>query len=55
MDTPSDKYKPYPGNRPLLAVIQIIRSFYRKLTGIFKVTDEDLSDAGIYLGGEGRD
>jgi hypothetical protein len=36
----------------------MLRSFqglFRKLTGIFKVTDEDLSDAGIYLGGEGRD
>jgi hypothetical protein len=57
MDTPSDKYKPYSGNRsvPFLAVIRTIRRLYGKLTGIFKVTDEDLSDAGVYLGGEGRD
>lgn len=57
MDTPSEKYKPYSGNRsgPFLAVIQTIHGLFRKLTGIFKVTEEELSDAGVYLGGEGRD
>jgi len=57
MDTPSDEYKPYYGNKSgsFLAVIRSIRDRFRKLTGIFKVTEEELSDAGIYLGGEGRD
>jgi hypothetical protein len=57
MDTPSDKYKPYYGNRsgPFLAVIRSIQGLIRKLTGIFKVTDEEMSEAGVYLGGEGRD
>jgi hypothetical protein len=57
MDTPSDKYKPYYGNRsgPFLAVIRSIQGLFRKLSGIFKVTDEELSEAGVFLGGEGRD
>ena len=57
MDTPSDEYKPYYGNRsgPFLAVIRTIQGLIRKLTGTIKVSQEDLSDAGIYLGGEGRD
>ena len=57
MDTPSDKYKPYYGNQsgPFLAVFRTVRSLIRKLTGIIKVSEEDLSEAGIYLGGEGRD
>jgi hypothetical protein len=57
MDTPSDEYKPYYGNKsgPFLAVIRTIRGFFRKWTRIFKVTEEELSDAGVYLGGEGRD
>jgi len=57
MDTPSDKYKPYYGNRsgPFLAVLRTIQGLFRKLTGIFQVTDVDLSEAGVYLGGEGRD
>jgi hypothetical protein len=57
MDTPSDEYKPYYGNKsgPFLAVIRTIRGLFRKWTGIFNVTEEELSDAGVYLGGEGRD
>ena len=57
MDTPSEKYKPYYGNRsgPFLAMMRSIHGLILKLTGIFKVTDEDLSDAGIYYGGEVRD
>jgi hypothetical protein len=57
MDTPSDEYKPNYGNRsgPYLAVMRSIQGLIRKLTGIFKVTDEELSEAGVYLGGEGRD
>jgi hypothetical protein len=57
MDTPSDKYKPYYGNQsgPFLAVIRSIQGLFRKLSGIFKVTDDELSEAGVFLGGEGRD
>ena len=57
MDTPSEKYNPDYGNRSghFLAMMRSIHGLLRKLTGIFKVTDEDLSDAGIYYGGEGRD
>jgi hypothetical protein len=57
MDTPSDKYKLYYGHRsgPFLAVIRTIRGFFSKLSGIFKVSEDELSDAGVYLGGEGRD
>jgi len=57
MDTPSDKYKPYYGNRsgPFLAVLRTIQGLLKKLTGIFQLTEEELSDAGVYLGGEGRD
>jgi len=57
MDTPSEEYKPYYGNRsgPLTAVIRSIQGFFKKLSRIFRVTEEELSDAGVYLGGEGRD
>ena len=57
MDTPSDEYKPYYGNRsgPFLAVMRTVRGLIRKLTGTIKVSQKDLSEAGIYLGGEGRD
>ncbi len=57
MDTPSEEYKPYYGNKsgPFLAVVRTIRGLFRRLTGIFKVTEDELSDAGVYLGGEGRD
>jgi hypothetical protein len=53
----TDKYEsveqPQPG--PFVAVLRTIRELFSKLTGIFEVTKEDLSEAGIYLGGEGRD
>jgi len=57
MDTPSEKYKPYYGNRsgPFLAVLRTVQGLFRKLNGIFKVTDKELSEAGVYLGGAGRD
>jgi|WetSurMetagenome_2_1015567.scaffolds.fasta_scaffold536284_2 hypothetical protein len=57
MDTPSEKYKSHSGDRsePFLAVLQTIQGFFTKLTGIFTVTKKELSDAGVYLGGEGRD
>jgi hypothetical protein len=57
METPSDKYKPYYGNRsgPFLAVLRTFMGLFSKLTGIFKVSEEELSEAGIFLGGEGRD
>ncbi len=57
MDTPTEKYKADYGNRsePFITMLRSIHGFLRKLTGVFKVTEKDLSDAGIYLGGEGRD
>jgi|GEM_PF-1118535 hypothetical protein len=57
MDISTDKYEPEENHRPepFLAMLRSFHGLFRKLTGIFKVTDEDLSDAGIYLGGEGRD
>jgi hypothetical protein len=57
MDTPTKEYKPYYGNKsgPFLAVIRTIRNLFRKWTGIFDVTEEEMSEAGVYLGGEGRD
>ena len=57
MDTPSEKYKPDYGNRsgPFLAMMQSIHGLILNLTGIFKVTGEDFSDAGIFHGGERRD
>ena len=57
MDTPYEEYTPYYGNRsgPFLAVIRTVRGLIQKLTGTIKISKEDLSEAGIYLGGEGRD
>jgi hypothetical protein len=57
MDTPSDEYKPYYGSRsgPLLAVLRTIEGFFRRLIRYFTLTKEEESQAGIYLGGEGRD
>ena len=57
METPSNKYKPNYGNRsgPFLAVLRTIKRLFSKLTGIFKVTEEEMSEAGVSLGGEGRD
>ena len=45
------------GNRadPFFAISQTVRGFVRRLIGIFTLTEEDRSKAGIYLGGEGRD
>ena len=57
MDISTDKYESdehsQPG--PFVAVLQSLRKLFSRLTGIFKVTEEDMSEAGIYLGGEGRD
>ena len=56
MDIPSDDYKPYYGNRsaPFLAVLRTVNDLVRRLIGIFALTEEDRSKAGIYLGGEER-
>jgi hypothetical protein len=40
---------------PLFALSQTVRVLVRRLIGIFILTEEDRSKAGIYLGGEGRD
>ena len=57
MDTPSEEYKPYYGNRPgpFLAVLRSVRGLVRRLFGFFVLTDDEQSQAGIYLGGEGRE
>ena len=57
MDISTDKYESNENHRPdpFVAVLQSIRGLVSKLTWIFKVTEEDLSEAGIYLGGEGRE
>jgi hypothetical protein len=56
MDISVDKYKS-DGNRSgsFLAVLRVVRGLVRRLNGIFILTEEDRSKAGIYLGGEGRD
>jgi hypothetical protein len=57
MDISTDNYGSKKSHRPdsFLAFKRSIQDVIRKLTGIFKVTGEDMSDAGIYHGGEGRD
>jgi hypothetical protein len=57
MDISTDKYEPNDSRRPapFLAVSRTVRGVVSWLAGLFKVSQEDLSDAGIYLGGEGRD
>jgi hypothetical protein len=57
MDISTDNYGSKKSHRPdpFLAFKRSIQDLIRKLTGTFKVTGEDLSDAGIYHGGEGRD
>jgi hypothetical protein len=55
MDIPSDDYKPNSGNRPFLTVLRTVSGLFRRLIGIFTLTEDDRSKAGIYLGGEGRD
>jgi hypothetical protein len=57
MDISADKYKSDENHRsgPFLAVSQTVRGIAKWLAGFFKVTEEDLAEAGIFLGGEGCD
>ena len=57
MDISTDQYESNESHQPgpFFAVSQTVRRLAGWLTRLFKVTEEDLSDAGIYLGGEGRD
>ena len=56
MEISSDKYQS-DGNQsnPFFAVMRTIQGLFSKLTGIFTLTEEERSKAGIYLGGEGRE
>jgi hypothetical protein len=40
---------------PFLTVLEVFRAVVRKLTGFFVLSEEERSQAGIDLGGEGRD
>ena len=57
MDFLTHKYESEENHRPdpFIDMMRSIQDLLQKLTGIFKVTDEDLSEAGICLDGEGRD
>ena len=54
MDTASDKYKPYYGNRagPFLAVWRTVRGLVGRLVGFFMLTESDRLKAGIYISSE---
>jgi hypothetical protein len=56
MEISGDKYQS-DGNQAgsFLAVLRTVQGFARRLIGIFTLTEEERSKAGIYLGGEGRD
>jgi hypothetical protein len=56
MDISTDKYLPegdQSGSYP--ALLLAVRNILLYLSGLFVLTDEEQSKAGIYLGGEGRD
>jgi hypothetical protein len=56
MENSADQYETDENRRsPLFAVSQFFRGVVDRLAGFLKVTDEDLSKAGVYRGGEGRD
>jgi len=57
MDISTDQYKSDENLRPapFYAVSQTVRDVVRWLARFCKVSEEDLSDAGIFLGVEGRD
>ena len=52
----SDKYRPYSDSRagPFLAVVRTILGFFTRLSMAFTLTEEERSQAGIYLNGEGH-
>jgi hypothetical protein len=65
MATSPDEYKPYYGTRfgPFVAGLRtvegiingFIESIIKRIAAIFMLTDEEQMQAGIYLGGEGRE
>lgn len=65
MATSPDEYKPYYGTRlgPFVAgwrtvdgiINGFIESIIKRTVTIFTLTDEEQLQAGIYLGGEGRE
>lgn len=40
---------------PTSAMLQTVRGFVRRLIGFLILSEEDQWEAGIYLGGQGRD
>jgi hypothetical protein len=56
MEISGDKYQS-EGNHSgfFLTVLRTVQGFARRLTGIFTLTEEERSKAGIFRGGEGRD
>jgi hypothetical protein len=57
MDASTDQYKSDDKYRssPFEAVLQTVRNIVRWLVGLFTVTEEERTKAGIYFGGEERD
>ena len=57
MDISTDQYKSDENLRPapFYAVSHTVRDVVRWLARFLNVSEEDLSDAGIFLGVEGRD
>ena len=56
MDISSEKYQSDDNqSNSLFAVLQTVQGLFSRLTGIFTLTEEEQLEAGIYLGGEGRE
>jgi len=56
MDISADKYKSNDNQSgTFFAIARTVRNLVWQLIGIFTISEEDRSKAGIYLGGEGRD
>jgi hypothetical protein len=56
MEISGDKYQSDENRAgPFFALSQTVRDLVRRLTGIFTLTEEERSKAGIFRGGEGRD
>jgi hypothetical protein len=57
MDILTDRSESDDNQRPafILAVPQKVKELAIRIFGLFDLTEEEQSEAGIYLGGEGRD
>lgn len=56
MDISADKYKSDGNGTNTLSVVwQAVLVMVRRLAGSFTLTEEDRLQAGIYVGGQGRD